>query len=161
MNKIIKELISVHKEESILSKKLKKLKEDVRAYMQKNNVSSITVDDGEVIIKEVEQTSFDEDRLITWLEENHPECLTVKTVIDYDYLDNAIKAFKEEKGRNPYIMMNKFTFEKFYNRDITILTRTFSADTLNLRGRIYTQHLYFNNEIFITSSIGDGNVELF
>ena len=40
MNKIIKELISVHKEESILSKKLKKLKEDVRAYMQKNNVSS-------------------------------------------------------------------------------------------------------------------------
>ena len=85
----------------------------------------------------------------------------IKTVIDYDYLDNAIKAFKEEKGRNPYIMMNKFTFEKFYNRDITILTRTFSADTLNLRGRIYTQHLYFNNEIFITSSIGDGNVELF
>lgn len=42
----------------------------------------------------------------------------IKTVIDYDYLDNAIKAFKEEKGRNPYIMMNKFTFEKFYNRDI-------------------------------------------
>lgn len=35
MNKIIKKLISVHKEESILSKKLKKLKEDVRAYMQK------------------------------------------------------------------------------------------------------------------------------
>lgn len=35
MNKIIKELISVHKEESLLSKKLKKLKEDVRAYMQK------------------------------------------------------------------------------------------------------------------------------
>ena len=65
MNKIIKELISVHKEESILSKKLKKLKEDVRAYMQKNNVSSITVDDGEVIIKEVEQTSFNEDNFQT------------------------------------------------------------------------------------------------
>ena len=95
MNKIIKELISVHKEESILSKKLKKLKEDVRAYMQKNNVSSITVDDGEVIIKEVEQTSFDEDRLITWLEENHPECLTVKTVIDYDMLDKV--AFEDKK----------------------------------------------------------------
>ena len=95
MNKIIKELISVHKEESILSKKLKKLKEDVRAYMQKNNVSSITVDEGEVIIKEVEQTSFDEDRLITWLEENHPECLTVKTVIDYDMLDKV--AFEDKK----------------------------------------------------------------
>ena len=94
MNKIIKELISVHKEESLLSKKLKKLK-DVRAYMQKNNVSSITVDDGEVIIKEVEQTSFDEDKLITWLEENHPECLAVKTVIDYDMLDKV--AFEDKK----------------------------------------------------------------
>ena len=38
MNKMIKELISVHKQESILSKKLKKLKEDVRDYMQKNNL---------------------------------------------------------------------------------------------------------------------------
>ena len=84
-----------------------------------------------------------------------------KTVVDYASLDRAIETFKEEKGRNPYIMMNQFTFEKFYNRDITILTRTFSADTLNLRGRIYTQHLYFNNEIFITSSVSDGNVELF
>lgn len=84
-----------------------------------------------------------------------------KIVVDYASLDRAIETFKEEKGRNPYIMMNKFTFEKFYNRDITILTQTFSANTLNLRDHIYTQHLYFNNEIFITSSIGDGNVELF
>lgn len=95
MNKMIKELISVHKQESILSKKLKKLKEDVRAYMQKNNLSFITNEDGEVLIKEVEQTSFNEDKLITWLEENHPECLAVKTVIDYDMLDKV--AFEDKK----------------------------------------------------------------
>ena len=95
MNKIIKELISVHKQESILSKKLKKLKEDVRDYMQKNNLSFITNEDGEVLIKEVEQTSFNEDKLIPWLEENHPECLTVKTVIDYDMLDKV--AFEDKK----------------------------------------------------------------
>lgn len=95
MNKIIKELISVHKEESILSKKLKKLKEDVRDYMQKNNLSFITNEDGEVLIKEVEQTSFNEDKLIPWLEENHPECLAVKTVIDYDMLDKV--AFEDKK----------------------------------------------------------------
>lgn len=95
MNKMIKELISVHKQESILSKKLKKLKEDVRDYMQKNNLSFITNEDGEVLIKEVEQTSFDEDKLITWLEENHPECLAVKTVIDYDMLDKV--AFEDKK----------------------------------------------------------------
>lgn len=83
-----------------------------------------------------------------------------KTVVDYDYLDNAIKAFKEEEGRNPYIMMNKFTFEKFYNRDIKILLRMFSADAVNLRDRSYTRFLYFDNEIFITSSVSDGNVEL-
>lgn len=95
MNKMIKELISVHKQESILSKKLKKLKEDVRDYMQKNNLSFITNEDGEVLIKEVEQTSFNEDKLITWLEENHPECLAVKTVIDYDMLDKV--AFEDKK----------------------------------------------------------------
>lgn len=95
MNKMIKELISVHKQESILSKKLKKLKEDVRDYMQKNNLSFITNEDGEVIIKEVEQTSFNEDKLIPWLEENYPECLTVKTVIDYDMLDKV--AFEDKK----------------------------------------------------------------
>lgn len=95
MNKMIKELISVHKQESILSKKLKKLKEDVRDYMQKNNLSFITNEDGEVLIKEVEQTSFNEDKLIPWLEENHPECLAVKTVIDYDMLDKV--AFEDKK----------------------------------------------------------------
>lgn len=95
MNKMIKELISVHKQESILSKKLKKLKEDVRDYMQKNNLSFITNEDGEVLIKEVEQTSFNEDKLIPWLEENYPECLTVKTVIDYDMLDKV--AFEDKK----------------------------------------------------------------
>lgn len=95
MNKMIKELISVHKQESILSKKLKKLKEDVRDYMQKNNLSFITNEDGEVLIKEVEQTSFNEDKLIPWLEENYPECLAVKTVIDYDMLDKV--AFEDKK----------------------------------------------------------------
>lgn len=95
MNKMIKELISVHKQESILSKKLKKLKEDVRDYMQKNNLSFITNEDGEVLIKEVEQTSFNEDKLIPWLEENYPECLVVKTVIDYDMLDKV--AFEDKK----------------------------------------------------------------
>lgn len=95
MNKMIKELISVHKQESILSKKLKKLKEDVRDYMQKNNLSFITNEDGEVLIKEVEQISFNEDKLIPWLEENHPECLAVKTVIDYDMLDKV--AFEDKK----------------------------------------------------------------
>ena len=84
----------------------------------------------------------------------------IKTVIDYDYLDNAIKAFKEEKGRNPYIMMNKFTFEKFYNRDIKILPFKFITTTLNLRDYSYTRYLYFDNEIFITSSVANGNVEL-
>ena len=49
MNKMIKKLINVHKQESILSKKLKKLKEDVRDYMQKNNLSFITNEDGEVV----------------------------------------------------------------------------------------------------------------
>ena len=84
----------------------------------------------------------------------------IKIVIDYDYLDNAIKAFKEEKGRNPYIMMNKSTFEKFYNRDIKILPFKFITTTLNLRDYSYTRYLYFDNEIFITSSVDDGNVEL-
>lgn len=84
----------------------------------------------------------------------------IKTVIDYDSLDRAIEIFKREKGRNPYIMMNRFTFEKFYNRDIKILRRMFNADAISLRGYSYTRYLYFDNEIFITSSIGDGNVEL-
>ena len=58
-------------------------------------------------------------------------------------------------------MMNKFTFEKFYNRDIKILPRVFSEDVITLRDYSYTRFLYFNNEIFITSSVDEGNVELF
>lgn len=88
-----------------------------------------------------------------------------KTVVDYASLDRAIETFKREKGRNPYIMMNKFTFEKFYNynRDIKILRRMFSVDAVSLRSCNYTNYtcyLYFDNEIFITSSIDDGNIEL-
>lgn len=84
-----------------------------------------------------------------------------KTVVDYDSLDRAIETFQKEKGRNPYIMMNKFTFEKFYNRDIKILPRVFNATVISLRYCSYTRFLYFDNEIFITSSVSDGNVELF
>lgn len=58
-------------------------------------------------------------------------------------------------------MMNKFTFEKFYNHDIKILRRTFCPDVSILRGHSYTRFLYFDNEIFITSSIGDRKVESF
>lgn len=84
----------------------------------------------------------------------------IKTVVDYDSLDRAIEIFKKEKGRNPYIMMNKFTFEKFYNRDIKILQRVFNANEIKLMGCGYTRFLYFDNEIFITSSVGDGDIEL-
>lgn len=84
-----------------------------------------------------------------------------KIVVDYDSLDRAIETFQKEKGRNPYIMMNKFTFEEFYNRDIKILPQMFSAEAVNLSNRIYTRFLYFNNEIFITPSVSNGNVELF
>lgn len=84
----------------------------------------------------------------------------IKTVVDYDSLDRAIEIFKKEKGRNPYIMMNKFTFEKFYNRDIKILPRIFDATAINLIEYSYTRFLYFDNEIFITSSVSDGNIEL-
>lgn len=84
----------------------------------------------------------------------------IKTVIDYDSLDRAIEIFKREKGRNPYVMMNRFTFEKFYNRDIKILPIKFITTTLNLRGCSYTRYLYFDNEIFITPSIGDENIAL-
>lgn len=58
-------------------------------------------------------------------------------------------------------MINKFTFEEFYNRDIKILPRMFSAEAVNLINRIYTRFLYFDNEIFITPSVSDGKVELF
>ena len=82
------------------------------------------------------------------------------TVVDYCSFDCAIKSFKKEKGRNPYLLMNKSTFETIYNSNIKIYSRFFNPENENLRGHRYISYLYLDSEIFITPSVDYGKVEL-
>ena len=80
MNEIIANFINVHKQESVLAKQLKSLKEQVKNILKEANQDSY-------VISESKSLQFDEQRLMAYLEEHYPQCIIQEPKIDYTLLD--------------------------------------------------------------------------
>ena len=88
MNETIANFINVHKQESVLAKKLKSLKEQVKNILKEANQDSYIIDGvGSVSISESKSLQFDEQRLMAYLEEHYPQCIIQEPKIDYTLLD--------------------------------------------------------------------------
>lgn len=88
MNEIIANFINVHKQESVLAKKLKSLKEQVKSILKEAGQDTYTIDGvGSVSISESKSLQFDEQKLMAYLEEHYPQCIIQEPKIDYTLLD--------------------------------------------------------------------------
>lgn len=88
MDNVIVEFIKVHKQESVLAKKLKSLKEQVKSILKEAGQDYYIIDGvGSVSISESKSLQFDEQKLMAYLEEHYPQCIIQEPKIDYALLD--------------------------------------------------------------------------
>ena len=101
MNEIIANFINVHKQESVLAKQLKSLKEQVKNILKEANQDSYVIDGvGSVSISESKSLQFDEQRLMAYLEEHYPQCIIQEPKIDYTLLDLSLIHISEPTRRS-------------------------------------------------------------
>lgn len=84
----LSKLISLDQEQKALTKQVKALKEEVVAYMKKEQLTEMSCDKGIIRLSTVVSESFDEEKLIPWLHENGIEVIFLKEYIDYEKLNS-------------------------------------------------------------------------
>lgn len=77
-----------------LLKQVSNTKEQIVAYMKDNSIEKMECANGYIRISKSVQESFDEEKLIMYLQENYPQAIKMVPQIDYEYLNNI--AYKDK-----------------------------------------------------------------
>lgn len=94
--KSFEELMIHDKKQKSSEKVVKKLKPVIVEYLNKHNSTQFENELGSIKITQTISENFDEDKLVQWVKENHPEFIELKPVVNMEALNNYMYDHTEE-----------------------------------------------------------------
>lgn len=92
-------LVTNDKSQKSCAKVVKELKPAIVEYLKKNNSTCFENECGKIEIKQAVSQTFDEDKLLDWLQKNHPEFIVNIPTIDMDALNEYMYEHMEEAAQ--------------------------------------------------------------